>query len=134
MAATKKPIGIIILIIWQILVTAYCILRLITFVDVVSISGIEYGMSNIECLKSFFLIVCLVNSISFIGICKGLDWGRWVYIIALTMVVIFRVVQFIFFNSIVNSNEWIIVFLNVFITGYLLIDKKVKKYFYSKHS
>lgn len=131
MATIKKPIGINILIGWQLLITAYCIIRLYLLIDVASIGGIEFGISNTDYLRYFYLIVCITNFITFIGFYKRLFWSRWLYIIALIMVVIFRLV-IMHFNPTINSNEISMIIINLLISGYLLVNKNVKKYFASK--
>lgn len=140
---TKKivgtPVGIIILMIWQVLVAAFSIINLIALKGVIDLGGTMFGISDPEILKMFFWTTVFINIIALIAIFQGLNWGRWVYIVSLITLILLKISNSIFiiytkginyfFNVTVNSSELIIMIINIFIICYLVKSKKVKMYF-----
>ncbi len=134
-----RPIGIYLLIIWQTVVSIYCILRLVTLTNVIYTGGTEFGLSNPDFLKVLFFSVAFINIVCIIGVYKKLNWGRIIYMVSILFLILLRVLQSIsvirynnfeyFVNTYLNMNEAILNFINIMIVLYLATSKKVSKYF-----
>lgn len=134
-----RPIGIYLLIIWQTIVSIYCILRLVNLTNVIYTGGTEFGLSNPDYLKVLFFGVAFINIVCIIGVCKKLNWGRIIYMVSILFLILLRVLQSIsvirynnfeyFVNTYLNMNEALLNFINIMIVLYLATSKKVSKYF-----
>ncbi len=134
-----RPISIYLLIIWQTLVSIYCILRVVTLTNVIYTGGIEFGSSNPVYLKVFFFSVAFINIVCIFGMYKKLNWGRIIYMVSILLLLLLRVLQSLsvirynnfeyFVNTYLNMNEAVLNFINIMIVLYLAKSKKVSKYF-----
>ena len=123
------PVGIIILMVWQLLIVIYSFVRVVGLIDVASIGGTEFGISDPKRLMLFYIIVLLVNLISLAGMYQRYNWVRWMYILLLLIVILFRISQWILFKTFLISNEWMVICINLIIMYYLLAGKRAKTYF-----
>jgi len=135
---SKKPIGITILMIWQVLIILYCVEGLVTYFHAVSFGGTVFGISEPNNFKIFLVIVIFVNVTSLIGTYKRKDLGRWIYVVSLIILLALKFLQFLFFMSYhsifffkgdIVPFELLLLIIDFVILCYLLINRNVRTYF-----
>lgn len=133
----RIPFGILTIMILQILIIAYCIVRSITLMNVINMNGTEFGIKDINYLRLFYLVMGAVNVFSLIGMFKKLNWGRNMFFLQVSVILIFEAIQVI---NVLNrysirsfiyrgSFEIIVVSICIVCIIYLVTSKKAKEYF-----